>query len=162
MVRYGAVYGLIVCMVCMAPYYGTYIGVLFKRSTRYAIPHPCVDALGLGMLLKCVADDGWGGGRRSRGHGIIMWRKRSGEKVYWIFASTTTFLETHRKMNAILRILPPAQSAKGFSNKFNLSWCQNHFKKWHSSSGVLMNSNKFFSTKSSKHRNIGISAHIDR
>jgi hypothetical protein len=62
-------------------------------------------------------------------------------------------------MNSILRLLP-SRTFRVAPNKIQA--LNPSIKNWQSSTSVLANSTRFFSVEGQKHRNIGISAHIDR
>eukprot|EP00979_Chaetoceros_neogracilis_P006824 scaffold1388_cov267-Chaetoceros_neogracile.AAC.61 len=61
-------------------------------------------------------------------------------------------------MNSILRLLP-SRTFRVAPNKIQA--LNPSIKNWQSSTSVLANSTRFFSVEGQKHRNIGISAHID-
>ena len=78
-------------------------------------------------------------------------------RVYIIPALNSSILNhTFSSMNSVLRLLP-SRGLRVAPNKIHA--LHPSLKNWQSSSSVLA---KFFSTEEKKHRNIGISAHIDR
>ena len=86
-----------------------------------------------------------------RNKGLIFCR------VYITPALNSSILNhTFSSMNSVLRLLP-SRGLRVAPNKIHA--LHPSLKNWQSSSSVLA---KFFSTEEKKHRNIGISAHIDR